>query len=170
MLLTIIVIQDLLTRSIAKWIVFSLAILLISRSLITTGLETLGINISLNLIFIFFQLLCISIYFSLRKRKVVNIVDHYLGLGDIAFLLIICALFSPLNLLMYYIGSTFFALFVYGIYIVVKEKSDKSIPLAGIMSIVLVMLFVLKYTFIDIDFQSDEKVMSMLEPWMISIL
>lgn len=169
MFLTIVIFQDFHTRSIAKWLVIALPVLLIFRSVTTIGVKSFGTNLALNIGFMIFQLLCISLYFSFRNKKLVNIVDHYLGLGDIVFLFIICALFSPVNFLVYYIASIFFALFSFLIYRILTRKENTTIPLAGLMSVVLVGIFAMKYTFFDFDFQSDDQILKLLEPWMISI-
>ena len=126
-----IIYEDLRYRAI-HWIWVALLTVLIflagpiNWSFIGTNLSLLGL-----------QLLGISCYFSLKHQTWVNIVNRYLGLGDILFFLPLTFLFSPLNFLLFLIVGFCFSLLVFGIGKLVIGKKLLTIPLAGYLAIFL---------------------------------
>ena len=46
-----------------------------------------------NLLFLIIQLLLVMLYFALKKRRLVNILDTYIGLGDMLFFALVALLF-----------------------------------------------------------------------------
>lgn len=109
-------------------------------------------SIIVNTSFVFVQLAGLTIYFSIKEGRLVNVIDRLIGIGDILFLVAIAPLFSPVN----YIGfvACSFLLTVVTYPLVKKQMTQPSIPLAGFMSIHLVLLLMLSLT-LDISLTND---------------
>lgn len=85
-----------------------------------------------NLLLLILQLGLTALYFSLRKRKFINIFESYLGTGDLVFFLVLVFCFSPLNFILFLIVSGFITILGY-----IGANRKTLIPLAGCQSIVL---------------------------------
>jgi hypothetical protein len=97
-----------------------------------------------NLILMGLQYLGVSIYFSIKEKKVVNITNHYLGIGDVLFFIAITPLFAPLHYCFFLIGSLLLTLLITGgLYLI--NKPLQTIPLAGFLSLYLVILIPATY-------------------------
>jgi hypothetical protein len=134
-LLFAIIFQDFKHRAVF-WIFFPL--LFISNILISYYL-THGylfiLNIAVNSAIFIAHLLSLTLYFSFRHKGIVNIVNTYIGLGDILMFLAITVIFSPVFYLVFIIIALIFSLF-YAWAFMPSGKKISSVPLAGIMAIV----------------------------------
>ena len=92
-----------------------------------------------NFGFIFIQILGLTVYFSIKNKNFVNIVDHQIGLGDLLFFIPLCLLFNPTLFLIFFVISLTVSLI--GFLLIQKFwlKKMKTIPLAGCMSITLIV-------------------------------
>lgn len=93
--------------------------------------------------FLVAQLLLVWLYFILKHRKIFNIVDSYLGLGDILFLVTMVFYLSPLNYVLFYVLSLILVLAYVLIVRNVKRIDHEHIPLAGLQAAFLAMLIIL---------------------------
>jgi hypothetical protein len=95
-----------------------------------------------NLSLLAIQFLCLTFYFSIREKKVSNIINRYIGIGDFLFLVPVCFLFSPLNLMLFL--SIGYGLTLLGTWVAFRLSSNNTltIPLAGSLSIVLIIVLV----------------------------
>jgi len=64
----------------------------------------------LNLLFLGLQLALLSIYFSIKNRKWINLFKEYLGIGDVVFFIPLCFIFSPVNQILFFIITLIFSL------------------------------------------------------------
>lgn len=94
----------------------------------------------INACFIALQLAILTLYISLKNKKITNIINSQLGLGDILFFIAITIAFSPFNFILFYISGLIFSLLCYQLFLKIKTSATKEIPLAGLLSIVLIML------------------------------
>jgi hypothetical protein len=95
--------------------------------------------------FLVLQFLLASIYFSIKNRKLINITNSQIGLGDLLFLLSITPLFSISNYIIFYTASLLFSMLFYFFYLLL-DKTNRTIPLAGLQAIILLaLLFILKF-------------------------
>jgi len=136
-------IQDIKGRAV-YWILFPLLaiVLFCSHALRAGSLSLLWLPALINSGFVVLQLVLVTVYFSVRQKRLVNIVDRLLGLGDIFFLLSIAFYLSIINFLFFYIISLITSLFVWVIWQMIAERKTKHIPLAGLQA----MLFILFLT------------------------
>jgi hypothetical protein len=142
LLLGIIAFQDFRERQIS-WLL--LPVLFISFSVKTyseIGWEALFSNLLFNIGFIVFQLLLLSLWISIKNRKLTNIIDTYLGLGDILFFAAICNAFTSFQFLVFYVVSIVITVIGFLIYKLFSKNSSPEIPLAGSMAAVLIIFLI----------------------------
>lgn len=145
LILLVIVYQDFSSRAISVWTIPFLLVLAIIISCQTINIKDLMINTLLNAGIFSFEFLLLAVYFSIKNHKPVQIINKEIGLGDIAFVAVMCVLFSPLvfntillvGLILTLIGYIILRLFAVNI---------KTIPLAGCLSCMLVILWTVKWT------------------------
>lgn len=98
-------------------------------------------------VFILVNIFCLIGYFSLKHRKFINPINSKIGLGDIVFFLVIGPLFYIKTYILFFITGLLFSLLLYGVIIRFREK-QKTIPLAGYLSIYLIIIL-LSNTFLN---------------------
>ncbi len=132
-----IIYEDFRYRGIQPWIliVFVVACLI---SGLTHDLS--WIDFLFNTAFILLQWLGLFLYFSIKNRKFINIVDTRLGSGDLVFFLGLCFLMPKFVFLHYFIFATVSTLLA-SIFMSPSGKHGKAIPLAGWMGIFLFLFF-----------------------------
>jgi len=111
-------------------------------------------HIFTNFFFILVQLFFLSLYFSIKHRQLINITQSYLGIGDIVFFIPLCFLFSPIHLILFFIGSLLLSLLGSSLYPFFGGKKLATIPLAGCMALVLILVQVLAL-WMDFDLKQD---------------
>lgn len=132
--------QDFKYRAISWWLIPLLGAVIIINGLLIISINTLAIYFFINLGFIFFQFSILTIYFSIRNKKKVNILNTYIGLGDILFLIVLCAFFEPYQFIIFNVVGLFLVLIVYLLITLVNKKVSELIPLAGSLSLIMVVL------------------------------
>lgn len=90
----------------------------------------------INIGFLIFQLLLVTIYFSIKHKKLVYITNELLGLGDVLFLLCISFYLSVLNFIIFYIISIVIVLLTWIVWQSLSPRKSKQIPLAGLQALV----------------------------------
>ncbi len=91
-----------------------------------------------------FQFLLLTVYFSLRSRSLTNIVDKFIGIGDLFFFIFLSMSFSPFNFILFFIFSLLLILIVYAV--AKKGKLGQyKIPLLGNMSIIYLVVLAIEY-------------------------
>ena len=107
-----------------------------------------------NFVFIGLQLFLLTLYFSIKHRKWINITKDYLGIGDILFFIPLCLLFSPDGLILFFVGSLLLSLIGTLLFVLLKKTSLSTIPLAGCMSIPLIIILCTAFTY-NIDLRAS---------------
>ncbi len=118
-------------------------------------IESAAFFFLVNFGFISLQLVCLTIYFSIKNRKFTNIVNSYLGIGDILFFFVLCPAFSPINFILFYLGSLILILIGFIFYTSLKKEANKEIPLAGAMALGLIVCYGYKYLNEGCNFYRD---------------
>ena len=102
-------------------------------------------DILANLGFLMIQITGLTLYFSIKNKRIVNIIDSQIGLGDLLFFIPLCLLFKPANFLSFFVisllGSLIGFIFIQKFWL----KKIETIPLAGCMSIFLMLFLFLEY-------------------------
>jgi hypothetical protein len=152
-------IEDFRYRAVSWWIFPLLA-------LVNTGMEFKQIepgSILLNTCFTLLNLAMLTLYVGLKEKKIVNITLSYLGWGDILFWLAACLLFSPINFICFFIASLFITMIVSLVFKSYFLKQEfKTIPLAGMQSVTLLILLIIKISTIGFSFRNDDWIATIL--------
>jgi hypothetical protein len=154
--------QDYKYRAVS-WILFPIGFILFAAESIHYGdLYEQALIFLLNIGICLFVFILLLIYFSIKNKKITNIIDHYIGLGDLLFIIIISIGFSAINFILFLNISLFFILIMYlALYKVLKFKNDK-IPFAGLLSLFYLVYFVLNNFWFQINPYIDLKIISFL--------
>ena len=104
-----------------------------------------GVSILYNVGFILVNILGLVAYFSIKSKSLVNPIDSSIGLGDILFFIAITPLFNLKPFILFFISGLLFSLMAHGISSLFKHQ--KTIPLAGYLSLFLMLNLVLKNVF-----------------------
>ena len=139
LLLIVLIYQDFTERSV-HWFLFPL--LIISQFTLTylsIGWDDLLLNATVILALLALQFLLLSLYFSFRNGRLINIINKYIGIGDLFYFLFLCLAFSPFNFISFFVGSLLLILTTYFLLIRTKTKQYK-IPLLGSLSIAYIVL------------------------------
>ncbi len=155
LLLLIIVIQDIRHRAIFWFLIPLLFIAFAAKGLLLLPITQLIRNFSINIGFVFFQLVILIIYISVKNKRPVFIINSHLGLGDVLFLVVMCIVFSPVNFIVFYVGSLIFSLIAFISYMLTTRKASENIPLAGMIAILLVALIIVNWVFPEMNFYKD---------------
>lgn len=133
--------QDFRYRAIS-WINFPLLFALcIMLGILDQGLWHMLYNLLYIFLFVVLQLLLVTLYFSIRKARIINIVNNYLGIGDILFLLAISPIFTLSHFIVFVVFSLCLTLILFSIIELLKLKRKPTIPLAGFLAAILIVLF-----------------------------
>ncbi len=142
-LLTVVVVQDFKSREISWFLIPLLFIGFIAYAILNIGISELLTYFGINLYIVFSSLLGATIIISIRNRKLTNIINTHLGLGDVLFFVVLTTVFSPINFILFYIGSIFIASLIYGGIALFSKQHQLLTPLAGAMSVLLIITIVL---------------------------
>lgn len=147
--------QDFKFRAVYWWLFLLLFVVLGQVKLLAANWPLLLNDLGYNVTFVGLQLICLSIYFSIKARHWVNLFNGYFGLGDLLFLLSIAVYFSFFNYILFYLSSLLIC--VLGSLLVAVFKSDfkTSIPLAGMQAILFGLFMGFEYFDAKITFTSD---------------
>jgi len=162
-ILLLIFLQDTRDRSV-YWFLFPLlAVTLIGiRLLKHLVLSEFEQSILINIGFIVLQLLILTIYFSIKSKKWINITNQLLGLGDILFLLSIAFYLSVLNFLFFYIVSLVVVLLLWIAWQAISAKKNKFIPLAGFQSLILILFLASDWWYRSFDLTNDNWLLHLI--------
>ncbi|GAA3591031.1 general secretion pathway protein [Flavivirga amylovorans] len=98
-----------------------------------------------NIGFLLINILGVILYFSLKTKALINPIDRFIGLGDIVFFIAITPLFKLETFIPFFIIGLLFSLLLYVIVLLFKKM--KTIPLAGYLSLYLVINILIKNVF-----------------------
>lgn len=161
-----IVYQDIKLRKIS-WVILPVLFIVTAVSgLFFNDLQELSYFFLINLGFIAFQMLCLTLYFSIKHRSFTNIINKYIGIGDLLFFTVICAMFSPVNFIAFYLSSIILITIISLGYVTIKKNSKIEIPFAGAMAVILICCFVYKNISGSVDFYNDTLTLELLNPYL----
>lgn len=139
-LLVFISVQDIVSRSV-YWLLFPL---LFGISVFAAW-GFLWLDCCLNILFVLFMLIALTIYVSIKEKRMINITKGYFCWGDILFLLSVTPLLSLHSYVFYFTAGTFLTLMIH--LTVNLFRSQKNVPYAGYMALVMALLLVFSNAF-----------------------
>jgi hypothetical protein len=119
-------------------------------------IDVLAQDYMMSLVFVVIQMVFMTIWFSIKEKRIVNLCKEILGLGDVLFLIVLVFYFSFINYLIFVIGSTILIALGYLIKGKISVSNENRIPLAGAMAFGLVILRLLIFIGIDINPYSNK--------------
>jgi hypothetical protein len=146
--------EDLRYRAVTWWC-FPVLFLLLSvdawqNSYWQAWFQMLGMNIG----FVSIQLIFVSLYFSLKHRKWVLLINGFLGLGDVLFFFCICGMMATPFFVAFYITSLIGSLLLAAFIPPIRKNG---IPLAGLQALFLILVLV--YSYVQGFNLTDERVL-----------
>jgi hypothetical protein len=143
-ILLIIFAEDMRCRSV-HWFWFPLlAVLLIALNhLEDQTTSQMLTSSSLNVAFLLVQLLLVTIYFSVKRGKMINITKGLLGWGDILFIVTMALYFPFINFIFFHVISLIVVLISWLIYIKLNSKRHHHVPLAGLQAVSFALLLLI---------------------------
>ncbi len=162
-ILILIFLQDWKGRAV-YWFLFPLLALMLICVRLQHGvvIPELVQSVLLNISFMVVQLIILTLYFSQKRKKWVNITAGLLGLGDILFLLCIAFYLSVLNFLFFYIAILMGVLFLWLTWQAVSKQKNKYIPLAGFQSLIFIVFLAGDWWLQAIDLTSDNWLLNLI--------
>ncbi|TFF36209.1 prepilin peptidase [Mucilaginibacter psychrotolerans] len=145
-ILVIMFVQDIKSRSIA-WPLFpALAVLfVIIRFAPRWSFSGMVIEVAGPLICLSFMLTMVSLYISARYRKWIWITDEMLGWADVLFLACLAFYLPLLNYMLFFIASSIVILLSWLVYQLMSPVKSKFIPFAGCQALLLGGLLVISW-------------------------
>ncbi len=135
-LYAIIIIQDFKYRAIT-WYVFPL--LFISYLVLLNRTDNLNLNIIiLNMIMVSLQLLIVTLVYSIKEKKWINIAKSKIGLADILLLYILALSFHTITFIVFLTSALILSLLLHKI-IEPAMKQKSRIPLAAYLAIYYIL-------------------------------
>ena len=104
----------------------------------------------------------LTIYMSIKNKKIKNIINTYLGIGDVLFFITLTVAFSPVNFIAFYILSLIVTLLFYVFYNAILRNTSSQIPLAGMQSICLIIVLLYSQFLKDFNFYNDDYLVGFL--------
>lgn len=148
-------VQDFKFRAVYWWLFpllfFALGLLTYDR----TGANQITTNLFANFGFVSLQIALLSIYFSVKERRLVNIFVHHFGIGDLLFLLSVTVYFSLFNYILFYVTSLIMVIVFTLILNQLVKKTNPKIPLAGEQALLLVLFMAVDWFSSTINFITD---------------
>jgi len=155
LLLAVVVAQDFKDRAISWFLIPLLFIGFIANGLLQIHPLELLTYFGINFMLVAVNLLCVTLFISMKEKRITNILKNYLGLGDVLFFLVLTVVFSPFNFIFFYLGSIFLTTLVYGVLQLISKEKQRLIPLAGVMSLLLLVTIVAEQLIPSFQFYQD---------------
>jgi Flp pilus assembly protein protease CpaA len=156
--------QDFKKRQVSLLLLAALFLLFFIIAYQTEGsLKVVFKNFLINAGFILAQILFVKIYFSIKNKRNETLLDRYIGKGDVFFFIISCLAFSVTWFIPFYIGSLIIALIITIIFNGITKARKVQIPLAGIMSIIMVLSITIKLAHNSFSFYDDSYLFQLLK-------
>jgi hypothetical protein len=153
--LGVVVVQDFKSRAISWFLIPLLFIGFIIYGLLIINPEELITYFGINFMLVAVNLLCVTLFISIKEKRFTNILKDYLGLGDVLFFLVLTVVFSPFNFIFFYLGSILLTALIYGALILFNKEKKMLIPLAGIMSLILIVTIAAEQIIPSFQFYQD---------------
>lgn len=147
--------QDFKFRAVYWWLFVLLVAGLSALSFVETSGSLIASHLLYNCSFLGVQLLFLTLYFSVKQKRLVNIFAEYFGLGDLLFLLSIMVYLSFLNYLFFYLFSLLVVIVVSIASRAFSKNANPKIPLAGEQALMLLVFMLIDIWSNQIDLTND---------------
>ncbi|WP_158829397.1 hypothetical protein [Mucilaginibacter lacusdianchii] len=156
--------EDMRSRSV-HWYLFPLLALelgLLHYWQAGQSLLNLLASAGLTLLFLFLQLALVTAYFSFKNKRFTNITAGLLGWGDVLLLTSLTCYLPLLHFIVFYIGSLVVILLFWIIYQKTVVGKQSTVPLAGLQSLLFVLLLAFSWLHPDLSLVDDSQLIQLL--------
>ncbi|OFX83095.1 MAG: hypothetical protein A2W99_13335 [Bacteroidetes bacterium GWF2_33_16] len=156
-----IIYQDFKYLAISWWTIPALLILAVVNGILYSDTEQLVSGFIWNMVFLAFQFIIITLYFTIKNKQLVNITKNYLGIGDMLFFIFLAISFEPVHFILFFTTSLLTILLIFALLKAFRLFTNSQIPLAGGISILYLVLLVVT-TFFNYDLYSSDLINSLM--------
>jgi hypothetical protein len=142
LILVYIIYQDFKYLSVLWWFFPILIVLSFIDGYININRQLYLYYILANIAFVCFLCFSLTVYFSIKQKKIINILQNHIGIGDIFFFFFLAFSFEPSNFILFLSVSSFFSLVLFFVLKRTLNYKIRYLPLAGILSIFYIVLVV----------------------------
>lgn len=143
-ILLLIAFEDFKWRKVTAALILGCFVVSVWVALASNHLSVVVFQSVVNIVIVLLQLVVVTFYFSLKHGKLTNILKQYMGLGDILLLLAIVPLFTPLIFTLFLAAVYLTVLLLFLLLHGLRMVKDKTIPLAGGISLLLAIFLLAK--------------------------
>jgi len=166
-ILLMIALEDFRHRQVhVLWFILLIVAILLESFGVTGQTEHLN-HFLTNLLFIIVQWLGITLFFTLKTKKLVNVMDRYIGWGDAVLLFAFALLLPPLSFALFMILSYVLVLIISLIRLSLNRSKPYPVPLAGWLGIFMMVLISLDQASILSLSYSDFLLYDQFSQWML---
>jgi hypothetical protein len=147
--------------------VFWFLFLILTISLVLIRLDRqqvieVGVSSLINIGFLVTVLSLLTAYLSIKYKRMINLTNHFLGIGDVMFLFSISCYLSVYNFIFFYICSLAGTCIIWQLYLAISAKRRKYIPLAGLQSLIFILFLAGDWWCKFIDLTSDYWLLNLI--------
>ena len=159
-------VQDLKGRAV-YWIWFPLLIILFftDQMLMRTSIAAITQNWLVNMLFLLPQLMLLTLYFSLKEKRWVNITANLLGWGDVLLLVSLGFYFSLPAFVLFYLSGLVLVMLSWAIWQYFTIHKSQFIPLAGMQAMLFAMLLLVNWTVLHLKLNNENALLPFLGLW-----
>lgn len=155
---------DIRYRWVPLWLLVGAFIVVAARSVAMNGVALASHFFIINSVFLLLQLVLLSLYFMLRKKRLFIVFDKVIGWGDVFFLFILAGTFSELNFLLFlaagYLLSLLAAIVIKGLD--TKHDIVNNVPLAAMMAACYMVLLITDAWWLKRGLYNDQWILEYL--------
>lgn len=155
LVLAVVVFQDFKSKAISWFLIPLLIIGFAVKAVLKIDTEELIIYFGINFLTVLINLIGVTLMVSIKEKKITNILKTHLGLGDVLFFLVLTLAFSPINFVVFYLGSMLLTTLIYAGIIHFNKNKKTLIPLAGAMSLLLIVTLLIEQITTSFQFFQD---------------
>lgn len=100
------------------------------------------LELIMTISFLTFVFLGLFIYMSVKSKKIINPIDSSIGLGDIVFFIAITPFFFSTTYIIFFTTGMIFSILCHFVF---NRRKELHVPLAGYLSIYLLLFIALNY-------------------------
>ena len=132
--------QDFRYRGIS-WMLLTVAFLLLAGKglLVMKPVELLKILL-INSLMLLVQFAVLMLYFRMKGFGFRDFWEKVMGIGDLLFLVAISIAFEPVNFIVFVLAGLLLSLLVYGSFSLLKPDRQRTVPLAGLLSVAMLVV------------------------------
>lgn len=144
LILALIAYQDIKERKVSVLLMMALLSVVLIKNCILIGLPVKPIELSLNITLLLIMFFYLKLYYFIKEKKLVKVINHKIGIGDWAFLLIISFLLPFINYYLFIFSGFIISLLAFKIITKFNSTFNKTVPLAGFFSIEFIIMLIVE--------------------------